>query len=131
MEVTEKQRLDAEIRGFLDQVGTNHEILKFIYNTTPESFTPCQTPIYYSGPYWDNDEVVAILQSVLAGKWITSGETVHQFEVQFSKKFNCKHSVMVNSGSSANLAMIAAVKKYLTGKMTMKLFYRWLDFPQP
>lgn len=129
MEVTEKQRLDAEIRGFLDQVGTNHEILKFIYNTTPESFTPCQTPIYYSGPYWDNDEVVAIFKSVLAGKWITSGETVHQFEVQFSKKFNCKHSVMVNSGSSANLAMIAAVKKYFDWQDDDEIILSVVGFP--
>ena len=38
------------------------------------------------------------------------------FEIEFSKKFNFKHSVMVNSGSSANLVMFAALKKYFGWK---------------
>ena len=35
---------------------------------------------------------------------------------EFSKKFDFKHSVMVNSGSSANLVMVAALKKYFGWK---------------
>ena len=45
------------------------------------------------------------------GKWLASGEEVMKFEKNFSKQFNKKHSLMVNSGSSANLVMIAALKK--------------------
>jgi CDP-6-deoxy-D-xylo-4-hexulose-3-dehydrase len=48
----------------------------------------------------------------MKGKWLSSGEKVNKFEHEFSKKFNFKHSVMVNSGSSANLVMFAALKKY-------------------
>jgi CDP-6-deoxy-D-xylo-4-hexulose-3-dehydrase len=47
------------------------------------------------------------------GKWLASGENVHKFEKKFSRMFNQKYSVMVNSGSSANLVMIAAIKKVL------------------
>jgi CDP-6-deoxy-D-xylo-4-hexulose-3-dehydrase len=50
------------------------------------------------------------------GKWLSSGEKVHKFEREFSKKFNFKHSVMVNSGSSANLVMFAALKKHFGWK---------------
>ena len=82
----------------------------YIYNNRP--FEPGVTPIYYSGPYWDNQEIIAAVDTLMNGKWITAGEHVHEFEKAFSKMFNTKYSLMVNSGSSANLVMIAALKKY-------------------
>ena len=69
-------------------------------------------PVYYSGPYWDDLEARELIYSILKGKWLSSGEKVNKFENEFSQKFNFKHSVMVNSGSSANLVMFAALKKY-------------------
>lgn len=86
----------------------NH-VAPYIYNA--KNFEPGKTPIYYSGPYWDNKEIEAAIDSFLNGKWITAGEKVYKFENTFSKKFNTKHSHMVNSGSSANLILIAALKK--------------------
>ena len=68
--------------------------------------------IYYSGPYWDDLEAQELIYAVLKGKWLSSGEKVNKFEREFSNKFGFGHSVMVNSGSSANLVMIAALKKY-------------------
>ena len=46
----------------------------------------------------------------MKGKWLSSGEKVNKFEHEFSSKFGFDYSVMVNSGSSANLVMIAALK---------------------
>jgi CDP-6-deoxy-D-xylo-4-hexulose-3-dehydrase len=86
----------------------NH-VAPYIYNA--KSFEPGKTPIYYSGPYWDNKETEAAIETFLNGKWITTGEKVFKFEKQFSKRFNVKHSHMVNSGSSANLVLIAALKR--------------------
>lgn len=86
----------------------NH-VAPYIYNA--KSFKPGKTPIYYSGPYWDNKEAEAAIDTFLNGKWITTGEKVFKFEKQFSKRFNVKHSHMVNSGSSANLVLIAALKR--------------------
>ena len=86
----------------------NH-VAPYIYNA--KSFEPGKTPIYYSGPYWDNGETEAAIDTFLNGKWITTGEKVFKFERQFSKRFNVKHSHMVNSGSSANLVLIAALKR--------------------
>jgi len=86
----------------------NH-VAPYIYNAN--HFEPGTTPIYYSGPYWDNREIEAAIDAFLNGKWITSGEKVFMFEKYFSSKFNCKHSFMVNSGSSANLVLITALKK--------------------
>lgn len=86
----------------------NH-VAPYIYNA--KIFEPGKTPIYYSGPYWDNKETEAAINTFLNGKWITTGEKVFKFERQFGKRFNVKHSHMVNSGSSANLVMIAALKR--------------------
>ena len=39
----------------------------------------------------------------------TQGEKVREFEYKFAQHMGSKYSVMVNSGSSANLLMIAAL----------------------
>ena len=83
----------------------------FPYMANKREFVAGESPVYYSGPYWDNDEIEVILKSFLKGKWLASGEEVNKFEKKFSKKFGKKASLMVNSGSSANLVMIAALKK--------------------
>jgi len=68
--------------------------------------------IYYSGPYWDEQEPIAAITTLLNGNWLPAGEQVNKFEAQFGKKFDFRYNLMVNSGSSANLVMIAALKKY-------------------
>lgn len=92
------------IRGM---VG-NH-VSPYVYNS--KNFIPGKTPVYYSGPYWDNKETEAAIDTFLNGKWITTGEKVYKFERMFSQRFNVKHSHMVNSGSSANLVLISALKR--------------------
>jgi CDP-6-deoxy-D-xylo-4-hexulose-3-dehydrase len=76
------------------------------------SFKPGSDPVYYSGPYWDHQEIEAAIRCLIEGKWLSSGENVMKFERGFSKRFGFTDSVMVNSGSSANLVMVAALKKY-------------------
>jgi CDP-6-deoxy-D-xylo-4-hexulose-3-dehydrase len=85
-------------------------IFPFIANK--KDFVAGKDNVYYSGPYWDDLEAQELIYAVLKGKWLSSGEKVNKFEKEFSNKFNFKYSVMVNSGSSANLVMIAALKKY-------------------
>ena len=57
---------------------------------------------------WDEKEIEAS-NSVIAKDMYTMGEGVKQFEDDFSKFFGSKYSVMVNSGSSANLIAVAAL----------------------
>ena len=93
----------------IKQLVSNH-VSPYIYNS--REFVPGKTPIYYSGPYWDERESEVAIDAFLNGKWITAGENVHKFESLFSKRFNVKYSHMVNSGSSANLILIAALKRH-------------------
>ncbi len=121
--------LETTIRNYLDYVTEEYDVLKYIYNSNSDKFVPYQTPVYYSGPYWGKEEIAAIIEAILAGKWITSGEYVRKFESRFSQKFNQKFSVMVNSGSSANLVMLAAVKKYLGWQDSDEIILSVVGFP--
>jgi len=56
---------------------------------------------------WDEAEYAAIQQVVESGRF-TMGPLVAQFERDFAAQVGAKHAVMVNSGSSANLLVIAA-----------------------
>ena len=57
---------------------------------------------------WDHDELSAI-QEVVESDIFTMGEQVAQYEADFARMFGAKYAVMVNSGSTANLLMIAAL----------------------
>lgn len=94
-----------------------------------KNFDPASDTVYYSGPYWDGKEVAAAMESLLEGKWLSSGEKVDKFERRFSKKFGFEESVMVNSGSSANLVMIAALKKYFDWQDGDEIIVSVVGFP--
>ena len=102
--------VEQEVSSFISQLQDKGEkLFPYIHNN---NYVKGESNIYYSGPYWDEKEVTAAITSLLTGKWLPAGDEVNKFERQFSKKFGFEHSVMVNSGSSANLVMIAALKKY-------------------
>ena len=57
---------------------------------------------------WDDKELKAI-QSVIDRDMYTMGNSVKQFEENFSKYLDCRYCVMTSSGSTANLLAIAAL----------------------
>ncbi len=57
---------------------------------------------------WGNEETAA-MQRVIASGMFTMGENVQAFERDFAQYIGSRYSVMVNSGSSANLLMVAAL----------------------
>ena len=57
---------------------------------------------------WDENELNAI-QSVVDKNMYTMGDSVLKFEKDFAQFVGSKYSVMVNSGSSANLLAVAAL----------------------
>ena len=57
---------------------------------------------------WDDAEIEAI-QRVIERDRYTMGSEVEQFEQEFAAYVGSKHAVMCNSGSSANLLMVAAL----------------------
>jgi CDP-4-dehydro-6-deoxyglucose reductase, E1 len=58
---------------------------------------------------WDESELQAMQDVIQSGKF-TMGERVREFELQFAAHVGAKYAVMVNSGSSANLILVNALK---------------------
>ena len=68
---------------------------------------------------WDQEELAA-MQRVIASGMFTMGANVHAFERDFAAYTGSKHCVMVNSGSSANLLMVAALFYTKNPKLNLK-----------
>jgi len=100
-------KIDSLIEQLIEEVG----VPKYAYNC--KDFDPEKSTVFYSGPFWDKAEPTAAVKAFLTGRWLVSGEKVAMFQNAFQKKFKVKHAHMVNSGSSANLVLISAIKKHL------------------
>ena len=118
-----------ELFGFFDRLGQDHRLFRFLYNLNAQDFRPGVDAVYYSGPYWDKEELAAMMEAILTGRWLTSGEHVYHFERAFSSRFNQGHSVMVNSGSSANLVMVAALKRHFDWQDGDEVILSVVGFP--
>ena len=57
---------------------------------------------------WGNQEIEAINEVIKSNRY-TMGPKVKKFEEEFARYFNSDYAIMVNSGSSANLLMIASL----------------------
>lgn len=68
---------------------------------------------------WDKEELDA-MQRVIASGMFTMGENVRAFERDFAAYVGSRHCVMVNSGSSANLLMVAALFYTKNPKLKLK-----------
>ncbi len=69
-------------------------------NTAP--FVPGQTTVPYAARVFDTNEVEAAVSSTL-DFWLTLGPEGAAFESELAALLGVKHSLLVNSGSSANL----------------------------
>tara|TARA_X000000950_G_scaffold288731_1_gene407066 strand:- start:4926 stop:6425 length:1500 start_codon:yes stop_codon:yes gene_type:complete len=65
-------------------------------------------PIPYAGRVFDEDEVVAAVSSTL-DFWLTLGENGSKFQAEFANFLGIKSSLLVNSGSSANLIALSTL----------------------
>ena len=68
-----------------------------------------------SAPLYDEREAILALQTILEG-WISQGPKVRKFEQMFARYIGCSHGIAVNSGSSANLLALTALKEYYSLK---------------
>ena len=119
--------IDDEIEKLINTISKEQKVMPYVYNDV--EFIPGETPIYYSGPVWNHKEVIGAIRTLLVGKWLAAGENLQEFEKQFSKKVNNLFGVFVNSGSSANMVMIASLKKYFNWEDRSEIIVSVVGFP--
>lgn len=83
-----------------------HQVKKFIPGTTPVPVT---------GKVYGSEEIAAAIESSL-DFWLTAGPYTEKFERSIAKIIGMRNAHMVNSGSSANLLAISALKSQKLGK---------------
>jgi CDP-6-deoxy-D-xylo-4-hexulose-3-dehydrase len=75
-----------------------------------KNFIPGQTYITSSGQFFDADDMVSLVDCAL-GQWYAEGKFTDEFDktIRTFYKHTIRHSVLVNSGSSANLLAITTL----------------------
>jgi CDP-4-dehydro-6-deoxyglucose reductase, E1 len=91
----------------LDQILTL--ISEYITEQQDVEWKPGEDWIAYSGPVYNDKEYVAAVKSLL-GQWLIFGQDARKFELEFPQHLGKKFGSLTNSGSSANLLMVAALK---------------------
>lgn len=76
------------------------------------TFVPGKTPIKTSGQVTGSEEADAGIEAILSGWW-AHGKYARRFERGLGQFLNIKHVRFCNSGSSANLLAMAALKRFL------------------
>jgi CDP-6-deoxy-D-xylo-4-hexulose-3-dehydrase len=76
-------------------------------------------PVPYAGRVFDEDEVEAAVASTL-DFWLTLGPEGDAFERELAQYLGAKKSLLVNSGSSANLLAFAALTSAKLGERQIK-----------
>lgn len=78
------------------------------------TFVPGKSTVPYAARCFTDAEVVAAVESTL-DFWLTLGPQGEQFEKELSEFLRVKKSILVNSGSSANLLAITALTSHKLG----------------
>lgn len=81
---------------------------EYIDEKDKKTWTPGKDWVAYSGPVFTSDEYKAAIEVLLDG-WLIFGENARQFEKEFADHLGKKHGALTNSGSSANLLMVASL----------------------
>jgi CDP-6-deoxy-D-xylo-4-hexulose-3-dehydrase len=77
-------------------------------SSSPSGFEPGKTPIPYAGRVFDGNEVAAAVRAALEF-WLTLGPQGDAFEQELAAAIGVTRSILVNSGSSANLLAVTAL----------------------
>lgn len=93
-----------EIRKKIIELGIEY----FEAAHSDKKFVPGETFLPANGKVLDSEDLTQLLEASL-DMWLTAGRFAEQFEKEFATVFGTKYSLLVNSGSSANLVAFSAL----------------------
>ena len=108
-----KSRIREEI---LEKV---RELYKLEHEEKNNVFIEGETRIPFAGRIYDDEEMVNLVDSSL-DFWLTAGRYCDEFEIDFAEYMEQKYSLLVNSGSSANLVAFATLTSPKLGDRMLK-----------
>ena len=84
-----------------------------------EKFIPGETQIPVSGKSFDSKDIESLVDASL-DFWLTEGRFTDIFEKKFSEYLQIRHTIPVNSGSSANLLAFTALTSHKLKERAIK-----------
>lgn len=86
---------------------------------TFKEIMPGKDYIPVTGKMLDREDLLSGIEAVCEG-WLTAGRFSNQFEKELARWFGVRHSLLVNSGSSANLLAFATLTSPELGEKRIK-----------
>ena len=84
-----------------------------------KEFEPGKTFVHYGGRYFNDEEMVNLVDSSL-DFWLTQGPWTHKFERRLADWLGVKYCAVTNSGSSANLLAFYTLTSHKLGDRRSK-----------
>lgn len=106
---------EKELRSKINDLVKEYYQVKFEKN----SFVSGKDEVRYAGRVFDEKELQAAVDASL-DFWLTSGRFSDEFEEGFSNFVGVEFSLLVNSGSSANLVAFSSLTSPLLGARALK-----------
>ena len=95
------------------------ELYKQEHEEKNNVFVKGESRIPFAGRIYSEDEMVHLVDSAL-DFWLTAGRYSDEFEADFAEYMEQKYSLLVNSGSSANLVAFATLTSPTLGDRMLK-----------
>jgi len=108
---TKTEELRAQIRALTAEY--------FAEAFAPREFVAGESPVPVSGRVFDEIELQHLVDSSL-DFWLTTGHFADQFQKEFSKFMGVRNTILVNSGSSANLVALSCLTSPQLGGRALK-----------
>ena len=88
-----------------------HELVNEYYQQVhgPCPFEPGNTRVHYGGRVYDEQELIAAVDACL-DFWLTAGPRTETLETRLAATVGTHDALVVNSGSSANLIAVSALR---------------------
>ena len=85
----------------------------------PKSFDPEKDLVHYAGRVFDSEEIVNLVDSSL-DFYLTANRYAEKFEADFAEYLGLSNTLLVNSGSSANLVALTTLTSQKLGDRRLK-----------
>jgi CDP-6-deoxy-D-xylo-4-hexulose-3-dehydrase len=97
------------------------QLVRKLHNVKYSSaeFVPGKSTVRYAGRVFDEKEMVNLVDASL-DFWLTAGRYAEEFESSFAAYFDVSDTILVNSGSSANLVAVSTLTSPKLGEKRLK-----------
>ena len=112
-----ENNIEVELRNHV--IKSVKEYFNAFYNNTSKESEVSKKYIPYAGRVFDENEMVSLAETAL-DFWLTGGKNTTVFEIKLAKWLGIRYTLLVNSGSSANLLAFMTLTAWELGERRIR-----------